>query len=88
MSPGPEKLNNFICRVANSSAEKENTAKWKAERRSGKRGSKQLKVPEVSKRKMIGVSDYPKPYRNKDFHRTGGYMTGRMRDDSIERWKC
>ena len=62
--------------------------KWKTERRSGKRGSKQLKVPEVSKRKLIGVSDYPKPYRNKDFHRTGGYMTERMRDDSIERWKC
>ena len=81
----PEKPNNFICRVANSSAEKENTAKWKAERRSGKRGSKQPKAPEVTKRKMIGVSDYPKPYRNKDFHRAGGYLSERRREDSIER---
>jgi len=75
---------NSLTRVSNSSAEKENTAKWKAERRSGKRGSKQAKAPEVTKRKMIGVSDYPKPYRNKDFHRAGGYLSERRREDSIE----
>ena len=34
---------------------------------------------------MIGVSDFPKPYRNKEFHRAGGYLTERRRDDSIER---
>ena len=71
--------------VSNSSAEKENATKWKTERRSGKRSSKQPKAPEVTKRKMIGVSDYPKPYRNKDFFRAGGYLAERRRDDSIER---
>jgi len=63
---------NSLTRVSNSSAEKENTTKWKPERRSGKRGTKQPKAPEVTKRKIIGVSDFPKPYKTRTSTVPGG----------------
>ena len=46
--------------------DKENATKCKAERRSSKRIAKP-KLQEIgAKRKIIGVSDYPKPYKASD----------------------
>ena len=80
---------NSSCRISNGSAEKENSLRWATERRSGKRPSK-AKLEEVvgTKRKIIGVSDYPKPYKQRETQRSDchGYLSERRRDYSIERW--
>ena len=69
--------------------DKENITKCKSERRSSKRLAKP-KIPEAGvKRKMIGVSDYPKPYRNTENDNnnflTTNFLTDRKREHSVER---
>ena len=60
--------------------------RWTTERRSGKRCSKS-KLQEVgaNKRKIIGMSDYPKPYKQRDSQHSYSGLSGSRRDHSLER---
>lgn len=82
---------NSLNRVSSSSMEKENYAKpkemkTKAEKRGSKRAMKPKFQEPVSKRKMIGISDFPKPYENKDSAECDSqkYLTERRRKRSVE----
>merc|ERR1719495_2593025 len=82
---------NSLNRVFSSSMDKENYCKpkemkTKAEKRGSKRAMKPKFQEPVSKRKMIGISDFPKPYENKDPAESDSqkYMTERRRKQSAE----
>jgi len=82
---------NSLNRVSSSSMDKENYCKpkemkTKAEKRGSKRAMKPKFQEPVSKRKMIGISDFPKPYENKDPAEGDSqkYMTERRRKQSAE----
>lgn len=82
---------NSLNRVSSSSMDKENCCKPKeAKTKTEKRGSKRIMKPKfqepASKRKMIGISDFPKPYENKDPSESDShkYMTERRRKRSAE----
>jgi len=82
---------NSLNRVSSSSMDKENyckakDAKVKTEKRTTKRMLKPKGQETAAKRKVIGVSDFPKPYENKettenDCHK---YMTERRRKRSTD----
>ena len=69
--------------------DKENVMiKCKTERRSSKRSVKPKIQESVGvKRKIIGVSDYPKPYKNVEVERSHykAYLGDRKREHSVER---
>jgi len=82
---------NSLNRVSSSSMDKENYCKPKeVKNKTEKRASKRVMKPKfqepVSKRKMIGISDFPKPYENKDAGESDSqkYMTERRRKRSAE----
>jgi len=79
---------NSLNRVPKSPMDKENIVKCKAERRSSKRVLKPKMQENFSnKRRVIGVSDYPKPYKNLDVEKTNyrSYITAdRKREHSVE----
>ena len=80
--------NIIICRVSHSPMDKENVIKSKSERRSSKRSIKPKIQESVGvKRKIIGVSDYPKPYKNVEIERSHCkvYLGDRKREHSVER---
>jgi len=78
---------NSLNRVSNSSSDKEAALKWTAERRSCRRASK-AKLQEVvgNRRRIIGLSDYPKPYKQRDSQRTECYggLSEKRREHSID----
>ena len=70
--------------------ERDNLLKCRTERRSSKRAVKPKMQETFVKRKIIGVSDYPKPYKNMEQsdQRTNykAYLaTDRKREHSVER---
>jgi len=82
---------NSLNRVSSSSMDKENYCKPKeiknkTEKRMSKRMMKSKPQESVSKRKMIGISDFPKPYENKDIRETDShkYLTEGRRQKSEE----
>eukprot|EP00092_Neocalanus_flemingeri_P018586 GFUD01020127.1.p1 GENE.GFUD01020127.1~~GFUD01020127.1.p1 ORF type:complete len:695 (-),score=171.77 GFUD01020127.1:207-2246(-) len=86
---------NSLNRVSNSSMDKENYCKSKEiKNKSEKRNSKRMLKPKaqesVNKRKMIGISDFPKPYENKDLSESEShkYLTERRRKKSAESVAC
>jgi len=78
---------NSLNRVSHSPMDKENVIKSKSERRSSKRSIKPKIQESVGvKRKIIGVSDYPKPYKNVEIERSHCkvYLGDRKREHSVE----
>merc|ERR1711874_319018 len=83
---------NSLNRVSSSSMDKENyckpvkEVKTKTEKRANKRVMKPKFQEPVNKRKMIGISDFPKPYENKDPAESDSqkYMSERRRKKSAE----
>jgi len=82
---------NSLNRVSSSSMDKENHCKPKEiKNKTEKRGSKRMIKPKpqesVIRRKMIGISDFPKPYENKDIseNESQQYFSERRRKRSSE----
>ena len=71
--------------------ERDSLVKCRTERRSTKRAAKPKMQDTFVKRKIIGVSDYPKPYKNTESDQRNNYKaylaTDRKREHSVERYR-